>query len=163
MEWAPLNTNSKLMEDQRYPIDEVKVRRHFVKQLLRAWWAVLLLSFVAVIAIPMFSGDLDRNYAVVKTKQDILGIEAALEHFKGRTGEYPTQERGVATLVGPDLARLPVDFWGSRYSYSFDRTGKPFVYSNGANRRDEAGLGDCEPSRWYCSWLDALVAVGRLS
>jgi type II secretory pathway pseudopilin PulG len=131
-----------------------------VKRLLRAWWGVLLLSLVAVIAIPTFSGELDRNYTVEKTKQDIGAIEAALEQFKGRTGKYPTQEGGLATLVGTELLRLPVDSWGSRYSYSLDRTGKPFVYSNGANRRDEAGLADdivsgektyrCEDYQAYC-------------
>jgi general secretion pathway protein G len=121
---------------------------------------VLILSLVAVIAIPTCSGELDRNYTVEKTKQDIRAIGAALEQFKMRTGKYPTQEDGLATLVGTELLRLPVDPWGSRYSYSLDQTGKPFVYSNGVNRRDEAGLADdiisgekayrCEDYGAYC-------------
>lgn len=108
----------------------------------------------------MFSGELDRHYAVEKTKQDILALEADLEQFKNRTGKYPTQEDGLATLVGTELLRLPLDPWGSRYSYSLDRTEKPFVYSNGANRRDEAGRADdivsgekayrCEDYHAYC-------------
>lgn len=127
---------------------------------LWAWWIVLLLSLIAAIAIPVFSGNLDRYYSVEKTKQDIGAIEVALEHFKARTGKYPTPEEGLATLVGPELSRLPIDVWGSKYSYSLDRTGKPFVYSSGANRRYEAGFADdivsgektyrCEDYESYC-------------
>jgi hypothetical protein len=82
----------------------------------------------------MFSGDLDRYYSVQTTQQDIHVFETALERFKGRTGRYPGQEDGLATLVGTELERLPVDPWGSRYSYSLDRIGKPIVYSKGAKR-----------------------------
>jgi len=150
-----------------------------VKQILRAWWGVLLLSLLAIIGIPLFGGELDRNYAVEKTKQDIHGIEFALERFKARTGKYPTHESGLATLVGTELQRLSVDFWGSQYSYVPDRAGKPFVYSNGANRQDEAGLGDdivsgqktyrCEDYPAYClrptdvaAWSALGLAVASL-
>jgi general secretion pathway protein G len=150
-----------------------------VKWLLRAWWGVLILSLVAAIAIPSCSGGLDRYYTVEQTKQDISAIETALERFRNRTGKYPTQEDGLATLVGPELQRLPVDLWGSRYSYSLDQTGKPFVYSNGANRRDEAGLADdivsgektyrCEDYPAYClrptdvaAWAALGLAIASL-
>jgi type II secretory pathway pseudopilin PulG len=150
-----------------------------VKHLLRAWWGILILSLVAVIAIPTFFGELDRNYKVQETKQDIRTIEAALEHFKSRTGKYPTREDGLATLVGTELLRLPLDQWGGRYSYSLDRTGRPFVYSNGANGRDEAGRADdvvsgekayrCEDYPAYCirptdiaAWAALGLAIASL-
>jgi uncharacterized membrane protein YoaT (DUF817 family) len=83
-----------------------------VTGLLRAWWGALLLSLIVLIAIPMFSGDLDRYYSVQTTQQDIHVIETALERFKGRTGRYPGPEDGLATLVGTELERRPVDPWG---------------------------------------------------
>src|SRR6476469_4844371 len=104
-----------------------------MKRLLQAWLAVLGLSLLALIAIPMFWGELDRDYAVMKTKADILAIDTALENFKARHGSYPNQESGLASLVGSTMKRLPKYRWGSAYTYAIDSIGKPFVYSNGAN------------------------------
>jgi hypothetical protein len=121
----------------------------------------------------MFWGELDRHYAVMKTKQDILTIETALHIFKTRHGNYPTQECGLSSLDGSILKRLPADRWGSGYTYNLDSNGKPVVYSSGANRRDEAGLGDdiiagdkayrCEDYEAYClrtTDVAARIALG---
>jgi hypothetical protein len=142
-----------------------------LKQLLQAWWAVPILALVALIAIPMFWGELDRNYAVMKTKQDILTIETALHTFKTRHGNYPTQEGGLASLDGSIIKRLRADRWGGGYRYYVDPNGMPVVYSSGANRRDEAGLGDdiiagdkayrCEDYEAYC--LRATDVAARIA
>jgi len=80
----------------------------------------------------------------------------ALERRKYDTGKYPTPEQGLKALtesfntpgwrgpyISPELPRR--DFWGSEFVYNlYAEKGRqiPDVYSMGANRVDDRGLGD---------------------
>jgi len=149
-----------------------------MRRLLRFWWVVFVISLVAAIVIPAVQPT-DRYYAVQRTQQDIRQIQAVLELHRNAHGRYPTQEDGLAALVGTQLKQLPLDPWESAYVYVSNGSSRPVVYSPGVNHRDEAGLGDdivlsgksyhCADYKAYClqdndvaAYFALAVALGSL-
>ena len=84
------------------------------------------------------------------SKADLYTIAQVLEVYRKDHGDYPATEEMSTVLVKGEngkpayLDRLPKDPWGQPYTYK--RTSgavHPFIlYSTGANRADENGLGD---------------------
>ena len=91
---------------------------------------ITIIGILAAIMVPRIVGRTD-DAKIVKTKQDILAIETALELYKLDNGFYPTTDQGLQALVekqtidpvpqhwkhGGYLKRLRKDPWGHAYQY----------------------------------------------
>ena len=108
---------------------------------------VAILAILAATVVPMI---LDRpdEARVVKAKQDIRAIEAALDLYKLDNFDYPTTDQGLEALVSPPttppepkkwkeggyLKNLPKDPWGNDYQYlSPGENGVIDIYSLGSD------------------------------
>ena len=89
---------------------------------------VAILAILGATVVPMILDRPDQA-RVVKAKQDIRAIEAALDLYKLDNFNYPTTEQGLEALVAPSgldpvprnfkdggyLERTPMDPWGRPY------------------------------------------------
>lgn len=109
---------------------------------------VVILAILAAIVVPKI---MQRPEAarIVKVKQDILGMQAALDLYKLDSGFYPTTDQGLKALVvkptTPPIPRgwksegyldeVPVDPWGEPYQY-VNTGGKLRIFSFGPTGRE---------------------------
>jgi general secretion pathway protein G len=108
---------------------------------------VVILSILAAIVVPRIMDRPDQA-RIVKAKQDIRSLEAALNLYRLDNFNYPTTEQGLDALVSPPttppeapnwkeggyLDRLPKDPWGNDYQYlSPGEHGAFDIYSLGAD------------------------------
>ncbi len=68
----------------------------------------------------------------IKATADILAITEALQLYRNEHGHFPTAEEGLSALVPNQLTRLPIDPWGTAYTYSLAE-GLPSVTSLGSD------------------------------
>lgn len=120
---------------------------------------VVIIGLLAAIVAPNFIGQVDRA-AVNKAKQDIRGIEAALNLFRLDHHRYPTTAEGLEALVnnpGGDvsetwqqyLPRLPNDPWDQPYRYQNPgQRGEFDVYSYGRDRVEGGEGPDADIGNW---------------
>ncbi len=115
--------------------------------LIEVMVVVVILSILAAVVVPKIM-DRPDEARVVKAKQDIRAIEAALNLYKLDNFNYPTTEQGLESLVeqptsppepknwkqGGYVDRLPKDPWGNDYQYlSPGQNGTFDLYSLGAD------------------------------
>ena len=115
--------------------------------LIEVMVVVVILSILATIVVPRIMDRPDQA-RIVKAKQDIRSLEAALNLYRLDNFNYPTTEQGLEALVSPPTAppeapnwkeggyldRLPKDPWGNDYQYlSPGEHGAFDVYSLGAD------------------------------
>jgi len=115
--------------------------------LIEVMVVVVILSILAAVVVPKIM-DRPDEARVVKAKQDIRAIEAALNLYKLDNFNYPTTEQGLESLVeqptsppepknwkqGGYVDRLPKDPWGNGYQYlSPGQNGTFDLYSLGAD------------------------------
>jgi general secretion pathway protein G len=106
---------------------------------------VVILGILAMIVVPRVMEEPGRA-RVVRTKQDIASIVAALNIYKLDNFIYPTTEQGLEALVtkpsgqpeAPNwsqrLDRVPKDPWGHPYQYMHPgQHGDIDVYSFGSD------------------------------
>lgn len=106
---------------------------------------VVILGILAMIVVPRVMEEPGRA-RVVRAKQDIASIVAALNIYKLDNFVYPSSEQGLEALVTkpsgqPDapnwtqrLDRIPKDPWGHPYQYQHPgQHGEIDVYSYGAD------------------------------
>jgi general secretion pathway protein G len=113
---------------------------------------VAILAILAAFVIPNIA-DEPGKARVVKAKQDIRAIEAALDLYKLDNFNYPGTDEGLVALTqqpasapnwktGGYLKKLPKDPWGRDYLYlSPGEYGPVDIYSLG---RDGAPGGEAE-------------------
>jgi len=114
---------------------------------------VVILGILAMIVVPRVMEEPGRA-RVVRTKQDIASIVAALNIYKLDNFIYPTTEQGLEALVtkpsgqpeAPNwsqrLDRVPKDPWGHPYQYMHPgQHGDIDVYSFGSDGKS-GGEGD---------------------
>ena len=91
---------------------------------------VMILGILAALVVPNIMSRPDEA-RIVKAKQDIRALEAALKLYKLDNFRYPTTDQGLEALVTrPDTSpepknwksdgyvdRLPTDPWGVAYQY----------------------------------------------
>lgn len=88
---------------------------------------VVIIGILAGIVAPKIFGNVDKA-SITRAKQDIHGIEAALDMYKLDNFDYPATDQGLEALVtnpgdvrnwrpGGYLKRLPKDPWGREYLY----------------------------------------------
>lgn len=110
---------------------------------------VMILAVLATLVVPRFM-DRPDEARVVRAKQDIRAIVAALNMYRLDNYVYPSTDQGLKALVsrpsgqpeapnwrpGGYLERLPLDPWGNPYQYlNPGRHGEIDVFSYGADGR----------------------------
>jgi general secretion pathway protein G len=115
--------------------------------LIEVMVVVVILSILAAIVVPRIM-DRPDEARIVKAKQDIRALEAALNLYKLDNYTYPTTEQGLEALIqtptsppepknwkpGGYVDRLPKDPWGNDYQYlSPGQNGAVDIYSLGAD------------------------------
>jgi general secretion pathway protein G len=115
--------------------------------LLEIMVVVVIIGLLAAIVVPNFVSNIDKA-AVSRTKQDIRGIETALNLYRLDNFRYPNTEDGLQALVSSPgeaaapnwqqkLKKLPVDPWNNPYQYANPgRHGEFDVYSFGADGQE---------------------------
>jgi general secretion pathway protein G len=115
--------------------------------LIEVMVVVVILSILAAIVIPRIMDRPDQA-RIVKAKQDIRAMEAALNLYRLDNYNYPSTEQGLEALTsqpttppeppnwkeGGYVDRLPRDPWGNDYQYlSPGENGTFDLYSLGAD------------------------------
>ena len=90
---------------------------------------VVILGILAAIVAPNVISKID-DAQITKVKQDLRGIESALQFYRLDVFAYPTSEQGLEALVskpadpnirnwksGGYLPRMPKDPWQNDYQY----------------------------------------------
>ena len=94
---------------------------------------VVILGILAAILVPKIMNRPEQA-RMVKAKQDVLGIENAMNLYKLDNAFYPTTDQGIKALVerpssdpipqnwqqGGYLKEVPMDPWGHPYQYIND-------------------------------------------
>jgi len=108
---------------------------------------VVILSILAAIVVPRIM-DRPDEARIVKAKQDIRAMEAALNLYRLDNYNYPSTEQGLEALIsqpttppeppnwkeGGYVDRMPRDPWGNDYQYlSPGENGAFDLYSLGAD------------------------------
>ncbi len=122
-----------------------KVQRGFT--LLEIMVVVVIIGLLAAIVVPNLMGNVDVA-AINRAKQDIRGIETALNLYRLDNFRYPTTEEGLEALVtnpgetvAPNwkqqLKKLPTDPWNHTYHYvSPGQRGDFDLFSYGADNQE---------------------------
>ncbi|GIX22735.1 MAG: type II secretion system protein G [Gammaproteobacteria bacterium] len=122
---------------------------------------VIILGILAGLVIPKIMDRPDQA-KVVRAKNDIRAIEAALNMYRLDNHKYPSTEEGLQALVEPPrgdgarnwkqggyLDRLPKDPWGNEYRYENPgRHGPIDIYSLGADGQEGGEGVDADIGNW---------------
>ena len=115
--------------------------------LLEIMVVVVIIGLLAAIVVPNFVGNIDKA-AVSRAKQDIRGIETALNLYRLDNFRYPSTSDGLQALVtnpgeaaAPNwkaqLRKLPIDPWNHPYQYAYPgQHGEFDVFSYGADGQE---------------------------
>ncbi len=107
---------------------------------------VVILGILAALVVPNILGNVDTA-RITAARQDIRGIESALDMYRLDNYTYPTTQQGLQVLVtqpadpsirnwrlGGYLKKLPNDPWGNPYQYLYPGSqGEVDVWSMGAD------------------------------
>lgn len=107
---------------------------------------VVILGILAALVVPNILGNVDTA-RITAARQDIRGIESALDMYRLDNFTYPTTQQGLEALVtqpadpsirnwrlGGYLKKLPKDPWGNPYQYLYPGTqGEVDIWSMGAD------------------------------
>jgi general secretion pathway protein G len=117
--------------------------------LIEVMVVVVILGILAAVLVPKIM-DRPDEARIVKARQDIRALEAALNLYKLDNYEYPTTDQGLEALASkPDTApepprwkdggyvdRLPQDPWQQPYQFlSPGAKGTIDIYSTGPDRQ----------------------------
>lgn len=117
---------------------------------------VVILAILAAIIAPKIMSR-PEEVRLVKVKQDVLAIQAALDLYRLDSGFYPSTDQGLQALVTkpntPPIPRgwksegylheLPMDPWGEAYQY-VNTNEKLRIFSFGPKGRE----GQSEIGNW---------------
>lgn len=124
--------------------------------LIEVMVVVVILAIMAAIIAPKIMSRPEQA-RIVKVKQDILGIQSALDLYKLDNGMYPTTDQGLQALVTKPtvapvprswksegyLQDLPIDPWSNAYQY-LNENEKVKIFSYGPKGKD----GNSEIGNW---------------
>jgi len=126
---------------------------------------VVIIGLLAAVIVPTVVSKIDEA-RVVKAKQDIQALEAALLEFRLDNSKYPTTEQGLAALVtaptdpsikhwrpGGYIQRISKDPWANDYHYENPGThGKDFdLYTLGADDQPGGEGQNADIGNWNMS------------
>lgn len=124
--------------------------------LIEVMVVVVILGILAAIIVPKIMSRPEQA-RIVKVKQDILAIQAALDLYKLDNSVYPTTDQGLQALVSKPttppvphnwksdgyLQELPIDPWDEPYQYLNDNE-KARIFSYGPKGKE----GDSQIGNW---------------
>jgi general secretion pathway protein G len=130
------------------------------RQLRKAFTMVELMAILVIIGLlaavvaTNVLGKIDKA-KVTATKASLKVLHSAVVQFKLDTGQYPTEEDGLFTLVEPpadienyepggylETTDVPLDGWGNEFDYIlYPESGKPFVVISYGADGEEGGEG----------------------
>ncbi len=117
--------------------------------LIEVMVVVVILGILAAVLVPKVM-DRPEQARIIKARQDIRALEAALNLYKLDNYDYPTTDQGIEALVekpqvtpepprwkqGGYLDRLPLDPWQEPYLYLTPGVhGSVDIYSHGPDRQ----------------------------
>src|SRR5438309_242117 len=86
--------------------------------LIEVMVVVVILGILAAIIAPKIMSRPEQA-RILKVKQDILGVQAALDLYKLDNGNYPTTEQGLEALVTlPTSSPAPINWKSDGYLQS---------------------------------------------
>ena len=100
----------------------------------------MLASLAVIVVIPSFGNIVCLR--ISKAFADQQALSTALDNFRERYSRYPTTREGLKALVPDFVKRISRDPWGSPYVYRTTGRRSFFIYSVGADGRDDKGFGD---------------------
>lgn len=115
--------------------------------LLEIMVVVVIIGLLAAIVVPNFVSNIDKA-AISRVKQDIRGVETALNLYRLDNFRYPSSEDGLQALVSSPgeaaapnwqqkLKKIPMDPWNNPYQYANPGTHSEFdVFSLGADGQE---------------------------
>jgi general secretion pathway protein G len=127
--------------------------------LLEIMVVVVIIGLLAAIVVPEFIGNIDTA-AINRARQDIRGIETALDLYRLDNFRYPNTEDGLEALVTnpgedaapnwkPYLRRVPTDPWNHPYQYAYPgQHGNYDVFTLGADGREGGEGPDADIGNW---------------
>ena len=130
--------------------------------LIEVMVVVVILGILAALVVPRIMSR-PGEARIIRARQDIRAIEAALDLYKLDNFRYPTSAQGLQALVSkPDtpplprnwrqdgyLARLPKDPWGAPYRYVIPGTqGRFDLFSLGADGQPGGEGEDADIGNW---------------
>lgn len=149
------------MRHRKMTVARAPVARQRGFTLIEIMVVVVIIGLLAAIVAPNLIGNIDTA-AVNRTRQDIRGIETALNLYRLDNFRYPSTDQGLEALVtnpgeanapnwkpGGYLRSVPVDPWNNPYQYEYPgQRGEFDVYSLGADGQ-EGGEGiDADIGNW---------------
>jgi general secretion pathway protein G len=115
--------------------------------LLEIMVVVVIIGLLAAIVVPRLMGNVDTAQ-INRARQDIRGIETALNLYRLDNFKYPSTTDGLEALVrnpgeatAPNwkqqLPRVPIDPWNRPYQYAYPgQHGEFDVFSYGADGQE---------------------------
>ncbi len=122
---------------------------------------VVIIGLLAAVVAPNLIGNIDTA-SVNRAKQDIRGIETALNLYRLDNFRYPSNDLGLEALVndpgessapnwksGGYLRSVPTDPWNNPYQYRYPgQHGEFDVWSYGADGREGGDGIDADIGNW---------------
>jgi general secretion pathway protein G len=122
---------------------------------------VVIIGLLAAIVAPNLIGNIDKAQ-ISRTKQDIRGIETALNLYRLDNFKYPSADQGLEALVtnpgedsapnwkpGGYLRKVPVDPWNRPYVYEYPgQRGEFDVFSYGADGQEGGEGNNADIGNW---------------
>ena len=151
----PAVTEGSLMRPIRTP--HRAVQQGFT--LLEIMVVIVIIGLLAAIVVPNFIGQLDTA-SKNRAKQDIRGIETALNLYRLDNFKYPSTADGLQALVtnpgeasAPNwkqqLPRLPMDPWNKPYQYAYPgQHGEFDVFTYGADGQEGGEGNNADIGNW---------------
>jgi general secretion pathway protein G len=101
---------------------------------------IIIIGILATMVVTNFMGQTDKA-RLITTKANLKKLHGAVIQFKMDTGQYPTEEEGLDSLVEPpadlegyepggylETTEVPLDAWKNEFVYQqYPESGKPFV------------------------------------
>lgn len=140
---------------------KTRSRRHRSRgfTLIEIMVVVVIIGLLAAIVAPNFIGQIDTA-TINKVKQDIRGIETALNLYRLDNFRYPSTTEGLEALVSNPggavadtwkqyLPRMPMDPWDVPYQYmSPGEHGEIDVFTLGRDGQEGGDGVDADIGNW---------------
>ena len=132
---------------------ETKIAKYSAPQsgftLIEIMVVVVIIGLLAAIVVPNLIGNIDTA-AIARSRQDVRGIETALNLYRLDNFRYPSTNQGLEALVsnpgiaaapnwksGGYLRAVPLDPWSNAYQYLNPGQRSEFdVFSYGADGQE---------------------------
>ncbi|MGB8354225.1 MAG: type II secretion system major pseudopilin GspG [Chthoniobacteraceae bacterium] len=117
---------------------------------------LVILATLAAIVIPKMAGRSEQA-KVTAAKSQLSSFEMALDSFEVDNGYYPktgdldalvNQPGGTSNWRGPYLKSIPMDPWGSAYTYDYPGKHNPNGYDLLSNGPDGRSGTDDDINNW---------------